>query len=150
MAYYNYVQQTCQGQSTNAITEWAHCQRLVAFFVFSSIPVQDSTAKRSRNASMDLKSTQKSYLLLSDLLNHSAQLAVGLYFVLQGYPEYYKVIKEPIDIRTIAQRIQGNAYPSLEELCKDFHLMIRNAKHFNEPGSRVYKVCMLYFDIIQP
>ncbi len=59
---------------------------------------------------------------------------------LQRYPEYYEIIKEPIDIRTIAQRIQKGSYPTLDDLVADFTLMISNAKTFNEPGSKVYRV----------
>lgn len=41
----------------------------------------------------------------------------------------------------IAERIQSHKYHDLDDLVKDLHLMISNAKTFNEPGSQVYKVC---------
>lgn len=55
------------------------------------------------------------------------------------YPEYYDVISDPIDLKTIGQKIQENEYKSLNELEKDLLLMIKNAKLFNEPGSQIYK-----------
>ena len=50
------------------------------------------------------------------------------------------MIKEPIDLKKIATKIQGNVYTALEELEKDLLIMVRNAKTFNEPGSYIYKV----------
>lgn len=59
---------------------------------------------------------------------------------LQKLPDYYQVIKEPIDLRRIAIKIQTNSYTSLDDLVKDLLLMVQNAKTFNEPGSKIYKV----------
>ncbi|XP_076317275.1 protein polybromo isoform X4 [Tachypleus tridentatus] len=55
------------------------------------------------------------------------------------YPEYYRVIKEPVDLKTIATRIQNNSYPTLTDLESDLLLMVKNAKLFNEPGSQIYR-----------
>lgn len=55
------------------------------------------------------------------------------------YPEYYEVIDAPIDLKTVAQKIQGGEYLTLGDLEKDLQLMVRNACHFNEPGSQIYK-----------
>ncbi|CAH8519270.1 unnamed protein product [Dicrocoelium dendriticum] len=57
----------------------------------------------------------------------------------EEYPVYYAVIEEPIDLRMIARRIQSGRYSSLDELEKDFMLMSRNAKTFNEPKSLIYQ-----------
>ncbi|XP_054639647.1 polybromo 1, like [Dunckerocampus dactyliophorus] len=55
------------------------------------------------------------------------------------YPDYYAVIKEPIDLRMIAQRIQMGYYKSVNAMAKDIDLMAKNAKTYNEPGSQVFK-----------
>ncbi|KAM7402216.1 hypothetical protein PAMP_017478 [Pampus punctatissimus] len=55
------------------------------------------------------------------------------------YPDYYAVIKEPIDLRAIAQRIQIGYYKSVNAMAKDIDLMAKNAKTYNEPGSQVFK-----------
>ncbi|KAL4708480.1 hypothetical protein ACJJTC_014088 [Scirpophaga incertulas] len=55
------------------------------------------------------------------------------------YPEYFNVIDNPIDLKTIAQKIQAGEYTNLNELEKDLQQMVRNACHFNEPGSQIYK-----------
>uniref|UniRef100_A0A673AII0 Protein polybromo-1 n=1 Tax=Sphaeramia orbicularis TaxID=375764 RepID=A0A673AII0_9TELE len=67
------------------------------------------------------------------------------------YPDYYAIIKEPIDLRMIAQRIQISYYKSVNAMAKDIDLMAKNAKTYNEPGSQVFKVnrvsVILYFSL---
>uniref|UniRef100_A0A8C8DS49 Protein polybromo-1 n=1 Tax=Oryzias sinensis TaxID=183150 RepID=A0A8C8DS49_9TELE len=55
------------------------------------------------------------------------------------YPDYYAIIKEPIDLRIIAQRIQIGHYKSISAMTKDIDLMTKNAKTYNEPGSQISK-----------
>lgn len=55
------------------------------------------------------------------------------------YPDYYAVIEHPIDLKFIANKIQTNAYTSLNEIEKDLLQMVKNAQIFNEPGSQIYK-----------
>jgi len=73
---------------------------------------------------------------VAHLLRHSVCVVV-----LQKYVDYYQVIPEPIDLRTIAQKIQSQTYQSLDDMLKDLTLMIQNAKYFNKPSSLIYKVC---------
>lgn len=55
------------------------------------------------------------------------------------YPDYYAIIKEPIDLKTIAQRIQNGSYKTIHAMAKDIDLLAKNAKTYNEPGSQVFK-----------
>ncbi|KAG5835754.1 hypothetical protein ANANG_G00247370 [Anguilla anguilla] len=55
------------------------------------------------------------------------------------YPDYFAIIKEPIDLKTIAQRIQMGYYKSVSAMAKDIDLLVKNAKTYNEPGSQVFK-----------
>uniref|UniRef100_A0AAV2M7A2 Protein polybromo-1 n=1 Tax=Knipowitschia caucasica TaxID=637954 RepID=A0AAV2M7A2_KNICA len=55
------------------------------------------------------------------------------------YPDYYAIIKDPIDLKTIAQKIQMNQYRSVHGMSKDIDLLVKNAKTYNEPGSQVFK-----------
>ncbi|KAL6428031.1 hypothetical protein ACFW04_008427 [Cataglyphis niger] len=64
------------------------------------------------------------------------------------YPEYYDVIETPIDLKTIARKIQEGAYSSIGDMEKDLMLMCRNACQFNEPGSQIYKDAKLLKKII--
>ena len=55
------------------------------------------------------------------------------------YPEYYKVITEPIDLKIIATKIVENKYANMNQLEDDIGQMCKNAQLFNEPGSQIYK-----------
>ncbi|XP_067854704.1 protein polybromo-1 isoform X7 [Heptranchias perlo] len=55
------------------------------------------------------------------------------------YPDYYEIIKEPVDLKTIAQRIQNGVYKSVNLMARDIELLVRNAKTYNEPGSPIFK-----------
>jgi protein polybromo-1 len=55
------------------------------------------------------------------------------------YPDYYEVIKNPIDMEKIAQKLKSNVYETLEDLVSDFILMFDNACKYNEPDSQIYK-----------
>jgi protein polybromo-1 len=55
------------------------------------------------------------------------------------YPEYYEIIKRPIDLKTIEERVTKHRYSSAEDLMKDVNTMFANAHSFNEEGSSVYQ-----------
>ncbi|XP_065223085.1 protein polybromo-1 isoform X3 [Planococcus citri] len=83
--------------------------------------------------------------LFSTVMTASDQDTRPLYPVFQLlpskklYPEYYDVIENPIDLRTIARKIQDGKYANLNEMERDLLLMTKNACLFNEPGSQIYK-----------
>ncbi|TRZ01822.1 hypothetical protein DNTS_026172 [Danionella cerebrum] len=56
----------------------------------------------------------------------------------KDYPDYYKIILEPMDLRTIEHNIRSDRYPNEEAMMEDMKLMFRNARHYNEEGSQVY------------
>ncbi|CAH2009995.1 unnamed protein product [Acanthoscelides obtectus] len=55
------------------------------------------------------------------------------------YPDYYEVIKEPIDMERLSFKLKTNQYETLDDLVADFTLMFDNACKFNEPDSQIYK-----------
>lgn len=62
------------------------------------------------------------------------------------FADYYELIKEPIDLKTIRARIkggkEGGVYRSLAEFAKDFRTLVSNARLYNEVGSEVYNDAM--------
>lgn len=58
----------------------------------------------------------------------------------KDYPDYYQVILQPMDLRTIEHNIRMERYASEEALMDDMKLMFRNARHYNEEGSQVGKL----------
>jgi len=63
-----------------------------------------------------------------------------VYIVQKEYPDYYEIIKRPMDMQKIIQRIISNQYRSIEEMVSDVALMFDNACKYNEPDSLIYKV----------
>ncbi|EEB13504.1 predicted protein [Pediculus humanus corporis] len=55
------------------------------------------------------------------------------------YPDYYEVIKKPIDLDKIGSKLKGGHYETLDDLVTDLILMLDNACKFNEPDSQIYK-----------
>ena len=52
-------------------------------------------------------------------------------------PCYFKMIKEPMDLRTLKHKLIDGDYASLQEYKRDFRLIIDNALQFNEPDSEI-------------
>ncbi|KAF2772071.1 Bromodomain-containing protein [Teratosphaeria nubilosa] len=53
-------------------------------------------------------------------------------------PGYSSVIKLPVALSTIEQKIKRNAYPTMTTLESDLKRMVQNAKDFNDPSSVIY------------
>ncbi|KAL5046834.1 hypothetical protein BDW71DRAFT_60281 [Aspergillus fruticulosus] len=53
--------------------------------------------------------------------------------VKMAIPTYFDVIKEPMDLGTIEQKLKNNVYQSPQSVFNDFELMVRNAHVFNGP-----------------
>ena len=55
-------------------------------------------------------------------------------------PDYYEIIKKPMDLRRIIQKIKdGSKYVVIEQLQADVDLMCRNAQEYNIEGSLIYE-----------
>uniref|UniRef100_A0A8C0F838 SWI/SNF related, matrix associated, actin dependent regulator of chromatin, subfamily a, member 2 n=1 Tax=Bubo bubo TaxID=30461 RepID=A0A8C0F838_BUBBB len=52
-------------------------------------------------------------------------------------PEYYELIRKPVDFKKIKERIRNHKYRSLGDLEKDVMLLCHNAQTFNLEGSQV-------------
>ncbi|PNF17190.1 ATP-dependent helicase brm [Cryptotermes secundus] len=57
----------------------------------------------------------------------------------QELPDYYNIIKRPIDIKKIQQRLEENKYTSFDDLERDFIQMCRNAQKYNEEASLIHE-----------
>lgn len=54
-------------------------------------------------------------------------------------PDYANVIKNPIDLGTMKEKLSASLYSSLEEFEADFHLMIRNCLLYNDKETIFYR-----------
>ena len=58
-------------------------------------------------------------------------------------PEYYELIRKPVDFKKIKERIRNHKYRSLDDLEKDVMLLCHNAQTFNLEGSQIYEDSMV-------
>uniref|UniRef100_A0A8C6L8P4 SWI/SNF related BAF chromatin remodeling complex subunit ATPase 2 n=1 Tax=Nothobranchius furzeri TaxID=105023 RepID=A0A8C6L8P4_NOTFU len=54
-------------------------------------------------------------------------------------PEYYELIRKPVDFKKIKERARNHKYRSLGDLEKDVMLLCQNAQTFNLEGSQIYE-----------
>merc|ERR1711997_645526 len=54
-------------------------------------------------------------------------------------PDYYEIIRRPVDIAKIQQRIDDDKYDEMDALEKDFMLMCKNTQKYNEDGSLIFE-----------
>ncbi|CAJ0632587.1 13677_t:CDS:2 [Entrophospora sp. SA101] len=57
-----------------------------------------------------------------------------------GVPEYYNIIKTPMDLSMISTKLENETYTSAEDFEVDIRLMFENCYKFNPPGTEVYNM----------
>jgi hypothetical protein len=57
-----------------------------------------------------------------------------------GLPDYFEVVKRPMDLGTIKKRLENGCYHSLEAFQVDVNLTFENAMLYNPEGSVVYNM----------
>lgn len=56
------------------------------------------------------------------------------------YPDYYKEIKNPVSLLQIKNKLKKGEYGTVSEVAGDLNIMFENAKKYNRPESRLYRV----------
>ena len=51
--------------------------------------------------------------------------------------DYYKIIKQPMDLGTIRKRLEHNYYFTAKECLADFNQMFTNTYVYNRPGEDI-------------
>jgi len=54
-------------------------------------------------------------------------------------PDYYEIIRRPVDINKMEARIDSDKYKDMDGLEKDFMLLCKNTQQYNEDGSLIYE-----------
>jgi bromodomain-containing factor 1 len=72
------------------------------------------------------------YVMLSQIF------AVPVDPVALGIPDYFKVIKNPMDLSTIREKLNTGQYENAKEFEADIRLMFRNCYKFNPPNTPVH------------
>ena len=58
-----------------------------------------------------------------------------------GIPDYFEIIKTPMDMSTIRRKLEVGTYTNPWEFINDVFMMFENAWVYNRKTSRVYRYC---------
>uniref|UniRef100_A0A0K0FHB2 Polybromo (inferred by orthology to a D. melanogaster protein) n=1 Tax=Strongyloides venezuelensis TaxID=75913 RepID=A0A0K0FHB2_STRVS len=111
-----------------------------------------STEDESKSETFDqwkLEIILKGIVNLSD---ESGRMIAPIFKVLETkdeFPEYYKIIQNPVDLKTIAVRVLKNNYKNWEEFESDIELLVSNAKKFNGARSEIGKDAVTIYEFVK-
>ena len=77
--------------------------------------------------------------LLSDMQNHASSWAFLNPVNKDEVPDYYDVIKEPMDLSTMEQRLESNSYDNLQSFINDANKIFVNCRSYNGESSSYTK-----------
>jgi hypothetical protein len=55
-------------------------------------------------------------------------------------PDYYDIVKRPMDLKTIKSRIREGQITSSDEFQREVYLMFANSLMYNRPGSDIFNM----------
>lgn len=69
--------------------------------------------------------------------------------IVQCCPDYFDVIKNPIDLSTIQKKMNNDSYLTHEDFAADIRLMINNCYIYNAPEHDIYKLCQKFQSVFE-
>jgi E1A/CREB-binding protein len=107
-----------------------------------STSVDSKTGKKKIIFSPDeLKKALEPPLTKMYNLEDSLPFRVPVDPALQGIPDYFDIIKHPMDLSTIKRKLDQGSYANPWEYVDDIWLMFNNAWTYNRKTSKVFKQC---------
>jgi Bromodomain len=80
--------------------------------------------------------------ILEEIMEYDESISGGMFskpVPRDEYPEYYELIKKPMDYGTMKEKLERGEYRSAQGMQKDFVLVMQNCIKFNDPNSEVVK-----------
>ncbi|KAK9447283.1 uncharacterized protein V1518DRAFT_387264 [Limtongia smithiae] len=77
--------------------------------------------------------------LLNELMNHPSAWPFAQPVNKDEVSDYYNIIKEPMDLSTMEQRLESDAYQTMEEFLHDARLIYNNCRQYNNETTTYYK-----------
>lgn len=77
--------------------------------------------------------------LLSEMQNNAAAWPFLQPVNREEVPDYYEVIKEPMDLSTMEQKLEADQYEQLEDFLYDSRLIFNNCRSYNNETTTYYK-----------
>jgi len=64
-------------------------------------------------------------------------------------PDYFDVVKKPMDFSTIKKKLNNNAYRSGADFLSDLELVFSNCRSYNQPSTDVHAMCNSVYEVYQ-
>ncbi|KAK9378548.1 uncharacterized protein V2V93DRAFT_388801 [Kockiozyma suomiensis] len=77
--------------------------------------------------------------LLNEMMNHPSAWPFAQPVNRDEVADYYTIIKEPMDLSTMEQRLESDAYQSMEDFLYDARLIFNNCRSYNNETTTYYK-----------
>ncbi|ODQ62140.1 hypothetical protein WICANDRAFT_76317 [Wickerhamomyces anomalus NRRL Y-366-8] len=77
--------------------------------------------------------------LLTEIQNHTASWPFSTPVNKEEVPDYYEVIKEPMDLSTMESKLENDHYSTLEEFVYDARLIFNNCRKYNNETTTYFK-----------
>lgn len=121
--------------------EWRNGPRPIDPFSISAIkesgwsPDMDELARQPRHG----PNYNQLLHLLNDLQNHSAAWPFLQPVNKDEVPDYYDVIKDPMDLSTMEEKHENDMYPTPQDFIKDAKLIFDNCRRYNSESTSYAK-----------
>ncbi|XP_052900776.1 bromodomain adjacent to zinc finger domain protein 1A [Anopheles moucheti] len=100
-----------------------------------------SAARRSRRTGEDLPLNSVAlYTLIDDILKHPSSWPFNRPVSAKEVPDYYAVIKNPMDFARIKSKLNMGDYKINEQMLSDVQLVFRNCDLYNTDETDVYRI----------
>merc|ERR1712098_128336 len=103
----------------------------------------DESSKKKKKAGKKLKKKMKKLIEVVMQYEDSDGRILSEPFVKlptrKELPDYYEIIRKPVDITKIQKRIDEDNYDDMNGVEKDFMLMCKNTQQYNEDGSLIFE-----------
>lgn len=99
------------------------------------------TSEMSREYIKPNKSTMYEFLrpLLTELQNHASAWPFLEPVNVNDVPDYKTIIKHPMDLQTIDQKLERDEYENVDNFKRDVQLVFDNCRLYNQPHTPYYK-----------
>ncbi|KAK9369610.1 hypothetical protein V1509DRAFT_591190 [Lipomyces kononenkoae] len=77
--------------------------------------------------------------LLNEMMNHPSAWPFAQPVNKDEVNDYYTIIKEPMDLSTMEQRLESDVYHSMEDFLYDARLVFNNCRQYNNETTTYYK-----------
>ncbi|XP_070563985.1 probable global transcription activator SNF2L2 [Ptychodera flava] len=102
-------------------------------------PPSEKLAPNPPKLTKQMKQLLETVLLYRD--NNGRNLS-GVFMQLpprRDLPDYYEMIRKPVDFKRIKERIKNHKYRCIDDLERDVMLLCKNAQTYNMEGSQIYE-----------